>query len=489
MATRHKHPLPETQWPSAEQARHSRLFSPCTIGSTQLVNRGWVPAMVPWRATPDGEVTPALLNWYARFADGQPGAIVVEATGIRDIASGPLLRASHDRFIPGLAALAAHIKERSQGKTRVFIQLIDFLQLRRRPGREDYFSRFLQVDPLLRTRLATVSGVPSLENSSEQEVRTALAALPTPDLDRVLSPRQLEDLHYGARERVDDMHIKSIAELPQTLPSLFAEAAQRAQAAGFDGIELHYAHAYTMASFLSRTNGRPDGYGGSRQGRVRLALEVLEAVRAGVGPDYVVGCRMLGDEVIEGGSRIDDARYYAQCFASAGMDFISVSKGGKFDDAAQPKVGQAMYPYTGPSGHECMPTVFISPPGPFGRNLHLAASIRESIHADGHPIPVVAAGGIGTFEAAEQALQSEACDLVGAARQSLADPDWWVKILTGQGHEVRRCKYTNYCEALDQRHKEVTCQLWDRSVSGLDDSELCADGKRRLTPPLWESKP
>ena len=58
--------------------------------------------MVPWRATEDGYVTDDVIAWYARFAQGRPGAIVVEATGIRDVPSGPLLRIGHDRFVPGL---------------------------------------------------------------------------------------------------------------------------------------------------------------------------------------------------------------------------------------------------------------------------------------------------------------------------------------------------------------------------------------------------
>jgi len=79
-------------------ARASKLFSPLTAGPLALQSRTWVPAMVPWRASPDGEVTPDVLAWYERFARGRPGALVIEATGIRDIASGPLLRIGHDRF-------------------------------------------------------------------------------------------------------------------------------------------------------------------------------------------------------------------------------------------------------------------------------------------------------------------------------------------------------------------------------------------------------
>ncbi len=83
--------------PTREEAASSRLFSAVEIGNLQLAQRTWVPAMVPWRATEDGFVTDAVVEWYARFARGRPGAIVVEATGIRDIPSGPLLRIGDDR--------------------------------------------------------------------------------------------------------------------------------------------------------------------------------------------------------------------------------------------------------------------------------------------------------------------------------------------------------------------------------------------------------
>ena len=174
----------------------------------------------------------------------------------------------------------------------------------------------------------------------------------------MLDARELEALERGYRERVTDLHLPHIRELPRVLPGLFADAAARAFAAGFDGVELHYAHAYTMASFLSALNTRDDGYGGAREERVRLPLEVIAAVRARVGR-RCVGARFLGDEVIEGGTRVDDAAWFGVEFARAGLDFLSLSKGGKFDDATQPKVGEAAYPYTGPSGYECMPTLHL----------------------------------------------------------------------------------------------------------------------------------
>src|SRR5580658_7370754 len=88
--------------PSREEAERSRLFSPLKEGRLSLAQRTWVPAMVPWRATDDGFASDAVIGWYARSARGQPGAIVVEATGIRDTPRGPLLRIGDDCYIESL---------------------------------------------------------------------------------------------------------------------------------------------------------------------------------------------------------------------------------------------------------------------------------------------------------------------------------------------------------------------------------------------------
>ncbi len=111
-----KHPLLETRWPSAEEAARSRLFSPLEIGRLRLRHRTWVPAMVPWRASEEGFVTEQVLAWYERCARGRPGALVVEATGIRDIPSGPLLRVGDDRFVPGLSRLVETVRRASGGR-------------------------------------------------------------------------------------------------------------------------------------------------------------------------------------------------------------------------------------------------------------------------------------------------------------------------------------------------------------------------------------
>jgi 2,4-dienoyl-CoA reductase-like NADH-dependent reductase (Old Yellow Enzyme family) len=473
-----KHKPNAGRTPTAEEAAASRLFSPADIGPVRLRQRTWVPAMVPWRATDDGFVTDDVIEWYRRFAMGRPGAIVIEATGIRDIPSGPLLRIGHDRFVPGLRRLTDAVREASGGETRLLIQIIDFLTIRRRPEPEKFFSRFLRITDEIRRNLGG-------GDRPDEEIRAALARLPPEELARVLPARDLESLRMGYRERVTDMHLDHIRTLPQVLPGLFAAAARRAREAGFDGVELHYAHAYTMASFLSATNDRPDGYGGARENRVRLPLEVFAAVRAETGTDFCVGCRFLSDECIEGGNTVDDACFFGTAFARAGMDFLSLSRGGKFDDAQQPQVGWAAYPYTGRSGYECMPAFISDAHGPFGRNVAPAARIRASIHAAGLATPVVVVGGIHGFEQAEGILARGEADIIGAARQSLADPDWFLKVRLGRGDEVRVCEYSNYCEGLDQKHKQVTCKLWDRLDTDAPGVRLASDGRRRLTPPPW----
>jgi 2,4-dienoyl-CoA reductase-like NADH-dependent reductase (Old Yellow Enzyme family) len=166
------------------------------------------------------------------------------------------------------------------------------------------------------------------------------------------------------------------------------------------------------------------------------------------------------------------------------MDFLSLSRGGKFDDAKQPAMGGAVYPYTGPSGYECMPSFISDERGPFGRNAQATARIRASVRAAGFTTRIVGAGGVHSFDMAEAMLRDDVCDIVGAARQSLADPDWFLKLSLGRGGEVRHCEYTNYCEGLDQKHKPVTCKLWDHAGVGEPGVKL-VDGKRRATAPGW----
>ena len=467
------------EWPTREEAAASRLFSPVDIGPISIEQRTWIPAMVPWRATGDGKVTPEVLDWYGRFARGRPGAIVVEATGIRDIPSGPLMRIGTDEFIPGLKDLVETVRRESGGHTKLFIQCIDFLSIRRRPDPQRYLGEYIRITDHHRAALGDGTW-------DDARIRQHLVTLEPAQLETILTKRELESLHMGDRERVTDTHLPHIADLPNVLPGLFADAAGRAKEAGFDGVELHYAHAYTMSSLLSRLNTRQDGYGGALGNRLRLPLEVFAKVRETVGADYPVGCRFLSEDIVDGGNTLEDTTQIGVAFARAGMDFLSLSRGGRFEDALQPSVGAAVYPYTGPSGYECMPQYVSDEQGPFGRNIEPVASIRSAVRDAGYDTPVVTTGGIHGFKQAEDVLADGKGDIVGFARQALADPDWFLKVRLGKGGENVVCEYTNYCEALDQKHVPVTCKLWDRVNMDEPGILKTPDGKRRLSAPVWE---
>jgi len=436
----------------------SVLFQPFPIGKGGLVlpNRIWLPAMVTWRGTEDGFVTPSVREIYLRYALGGAGMIVLEATGIRDVASGPLLRLSDDRFVPGLKALREEM--RAVSDSVVIPQIIDFLKIATRKP-----TRAFMEDAVRRGAL-------------DPGVLEAGDAAFEADLERYLpAPRARRDFLYGYRQTIEDLGLAEI----RRIPGWFAAAARRARAAGFDGVELHFAHAYTMASFLSVTNRRTDAYGGSFENRMRLPLEVIRAVREEVGPSFLVGCRYLGSEDILGedgrihGNTLEDAQAIGVELARAGLDFLSVSRGGKFDDARQPPVGEAMYPYTGHSGQTCIPR---GKNDPFGVNAPLAAGIRAAVRAAGFATPVVASGKIVTFEQALGVLRDGQADLVGMARALLADPDLPRKWRAGADAQVRACVFCPFCEQEDQRHRVVTCTLWPKDP---------ADHRRRLTPAAW----
>ena len=445
--------------PRAQRAG-SLLFQPFPIGRGGLVlpNRIWLPAMVTWRGTEDGFVTPSVREIYLRYALGGAGMIVLEATGIRDVASGPLLRLSHERFVPGLKALREEM--RAVSASIVVPQIIDFLKIATRKP-----TRVFMEDAVRRGMLAE-----SVLDVADIEFEAGLERY-------VRSPRLRHDFLYGYRQTIEDLSRDEIRQIP----GWFASAAQRAKQAGFDGVELHFAHAYTMASFLSVTNRRTDDYGGPFENRMRLPREVIHAVREEVGPQFLVGCRYLGSEDILGddgrlhGNTLDDARRIGVELARAGLDFLSISRGGKFEDAKQPAVGEAMYPYTGHSGARCIPR---SRHDPVAANTYLADGIRAAVRAAGFTVPVVTAGKIHTFEQSEAILREGRADLIGMARALLADPDLPRKWRAGADAGARACVFCPYCEDEDQHHRVVTCTLWPKDPR---------DHRRRLIPAVWEA--
>ena len=257
----------------------------------------------------------------------------------------------------------------------------------------------------------------------------------------------------GYRQTVNDLTLEEVREIPE----LFAKAAERARISGFDGVELHYAHAYTMAYMLSRYNHRKDEYGGSLKKRMLLAEEVVKATRKAVGDDFILGARMNGDEFALGGNSLTQGKAIALRLAELGLDYISISAGGKFEDAV-PVEGEALDPYTGYSGHRSMPPKWM----PEKVNVYLAAEIKKTINGAGFNTPVITAGRIPTAEIAESVLVNNEADMVAIARPILADPYWPRKSQEGREKEIVKCIYCNKCREAEGAFEEVTCFQWKK---------------------------
>lgn len=273
----------------------------------------------------------------------------------------------------------------------------------------------------------------------------------------------------GWRQTVDMLSLDDLDAIVEA----YGAAALRARECGYDGVELHMAHAYTLSSFLSRLNPRKDAYGGTLANRLRLPLRVVRRVRERVGADFAVGVRFLGEECIRNGYTVLDAGPIAIELARAGVDYISLSAGGKFEDAREIE-GEPLYPYTGYSGDRCMPGNAY----PDGANLYIPEAVRAALRSAGLATPVVAVGKIGSLALAEKVIAREQGDLIGMARALLADPDLPNKWRAGREDAVVRCVYGNVCKALDENFRRVDCTLWPKKLGQAPISD-------DTTPPAW----
>ena len=259
----------------------------------------------------------------------------------------------------------------------------------------------------------------------------------------------------GYRQKVEDLDYDYIKTV---MPKLWAEAAYRAREAGMDAVELHFAHSYTLASFLSRYNKRKDEYGGAKlENRLRHMSEIIEQTRAAVGNDFCLGCRINGDEFTLGGNSLEQSRKIALRCAELGLDYISVSAGGKFEDAV-PKEGEALDPYTGYSGSRSMPPAWM----PERVNIYLAADIKKTLNDAGYAIPVIGAGRVPTPEVAEDILQRGDIDLMGLCRPILCDPYWPNKNMEGRRKDILKCTYCNSCREMEGGFVTVECIQWKK---------------------------
>ncbi|MGA8295282.1 MAG: NADH:flavin oxidoreductase, partial [Rhodoplanes sp.] len=274
----------------------------------------------------------------------------------------------------------------------------------------------------------------------------------------------------GWRQTVDTL---SLADIDQIVEE-FGDAVARAREAGFDGAELHSAHAYTLASFVSRVNPRRDEYGGTLEGRLRLIGRVMENVQRKVGKDFPVGVRFLADEFIKDGFTVNDAKLIGLRLAELGAAYLSLSVGGKFEDAIHAP-GQVPYPYTGYSGDRCMPGNWY----PNVPHAHFSAEIKAYVKAHGYDTPVATTGKISDPDDAEALLAGGKVDIIGIARGLLADPDWPRKVRAGERDRIIRCDYCNVCKHLDGTHTRVICSLWPQGALQAPPDDRAADA------PAW----
>ncbi len=277
----------------------------------------------------------------------------------------------------------------------------------------------------------------------------------------------LQILHYlklarsGYRQLVTDLSLDEIREIKQQ----FVEGAIRTKEGGFDGVELHYAHCYTLASFLSaQSNTRTDMYGRTPEGRMRLACEIYNEVRDAVGKDYVVGCRMNADEFIFGANTLADTIPIALELCGLGLDYLSLSVGGRFEDAVPPPPGRALDPYSGYSGHRSFPWFYM----PTAVNVYLAEAIRKALRAAGLNTPVMTAGKIPSPDIAEEILKAGKADMIGLCRPLVCDPEWPKKALEMKWDEIVPCQYGNHCyrKYTGPRVAAIRCITWPK---GSDD--------------------
>jgi 2,4-dienoyl-CoA reductase-like NADH-dependent reductase (Old Yellow Enzyme family) len=160
------------------------------------------------------------------------------------------------------------------------------------------------------------------------------------------------------------------------------------------------AHAYVLSSFLSRANKRTDGYGSTLENRLRLPIEVFQAVRKVVGDHYPLGVRINGEDFHIEGNTLAQSSRIARRLAELGADYISVSAGSRFEDAKTPPEGNPPDPMSGYSGHRMSPWFWW----PDGTHVYLAEGIRKAVREAGLNTPIVIAGKIREPKHAEEIL-------------------------------------------------------------------------------------
>lgn len=340
-----------------------RLFQPITLNQMTLKNRLVMTAM-HLLYTEDGSVNQRTKDFYLARARGGVGMIIAGGAAADPyIGYSHMLRMDQDRFIPGWKDLANAVHACD---CKLCLQFLT-------PGRYG--------------RAAFVEGDDNVLSASDVYAKMTGS---TP------RPMTKEDIRL-IQER-------------------YAQAALRCKQAGIDAVEITAGSGYLICQFLSPvTNKRTDEYGGSFDNRCRFGVELIQAVRDAVGPDYPVLVRVAGNDFVAGGCTNEDCVAFCKKLEQVGVDMLDVTGG--WHETAIPQL-----------------------PGdvPRGGYVYLAQAVKDAVS-----IPVLSANRHNDPVEAETVLALEQCDLVGLCRTLVADPDWPNKAAAGALKEIRRCVACN----------------------------------------------
>jgi len=361
----------------------THLFSPIRIKDLELANRAVMPAMGTLLGHPDGTVSEALCAYMKRQAKSGAGLVITEITAVHPtgIIDERQIGAYEDRFIPGLKRLAETIHGAG---AKAAVQL-------HHAGRESFH--------LLKKGEA-------------------------------IAPSAQPSLVYGLTPR--EMTLKEIKEIVQA----FGQAAGRVHEAGFDALEVHGAHGYLLTQFLSAlSNRREDEYGGDFKNRARFVIEVLQEVRAGVGPDFPIILRLSCEEFIKGGYTVENVQTILPDLVRAGADVIHASLG----------------THGSPGGVTSAPAEYEP-----GFNVWRAKKVKETVD-----VPVIAVGRFSDPALADEVIARGEADLAAFGRQQLADPDYLIKAREGRPEQIRKCLACNQgcIERLILEGRSIRCSI------------------------------
>lgn len=333
---------------------YETLFQPGRIGTLELKNRLVMPAMNSHYADEEHHFTEQALNYYGERALGGFGLLITEFLCVSEEGLAYPMQAAiyDDRFIPSLSRLTERIH---QNGGKIFAQL-------HHGGRMQG------------------KGSTSLP---------AVGASAIPDASNMIPIHQL-----------------GTEEIPGVVQK-FVDAALRAQKSGFDGVEIHGAHGYLLAQFLSAgVNKRTDCYGGSITNRARIVCEIIRGIKAACGQDFPVSVRTSGDEGYKGGNTIEVAAAQCRLFEEAGADAVHVSH------------GIAIHSYFSESGF----------------NLKYVRRVKEVVS-----IPVIGVGRLNDPALIAGALEAGNLDFAALGRESVCDPHLPEKIREGRLDEILTC--------------------------------------------------